>query len=113
MIVNPEYQNNDFLIKIIYYYKYKEVLFSRVDFINYLICKLLDLINHTMTGTIKTIKENGFGFISSEELNGKDLFFHGNELVGVAFNDLREGDKVTFETAEGPKGLNAINVQRA
>ena len=35
----------DFLIKIIYYYKYKEVLFSRVDFINYLICKLLDLIN--------------------------------------------------------------------
>ena len=66
-----------------------------------------------MTGTIKTLKENGFGFISAEALNGKDIFFHGNALVGVAFNDLREGDKVTFETEEGPKGLNAVNVERA
>lgn len=65
-----------------------------------------------MTGTIKTLKPNGFGFISSESLNGKDLFFHGNALVGVQFNDLREGDTVTFETEEGPKGLNAVNVQR-
>ncbi len=66
-----------------------------------------------MTGTIKTLKENGFGFISSEELNGKDVFFHGNALVGVTFNELKEGETVTFETEEGPKGLNAVNVQRA
>lgn len=66
-----------------------------------------------MTGTIKTLKPNGFGFISSEALNGKDLFFHGNACVGVSFNELNEGDMVTFETEEGPKGLNAVNVQRA
>lgn len=65
-----------------------------------------------MTGTIKTLKENGFGFISYEAGNGKDLFFHGNSLVGVQFNDLREGDTVSFETEDGPKGLSAVNVQR-
>lgn len=66
-----------------------------------------------MTGTIKTLKENGFGFISSEELGGKDLFFHGNSLVGVSFNELKEGETVTFETEDGPKGPSAVNVQRA
>ncbi|MBT4546978.1 MAG: cold shock domain-containing protein, partial [Candidatus Magasanikbacteria bacterium] len=43
----------------------------------------------------------------------KDLFFHANELVDVDYNDLREGDKVTFEVEEGPKGLNAVKVQKA
>lgn len=65
-----------------------------------------------MTGVIKKITDKGFGFISSEEL-GKDLFFHSNGLVGVSFDELREGDKVSFETEQSPKGLNAINVQRA
>ena len=65
-----------------------------------------------MTGVIKKITDKGFGFISSEEL-GKDLFFHSNSLVDVRFDELREGDKVSFETEQSPKGLNAINVQRA
>jgi len=63
-------------------------------------------------GTIASLKENGFGFIHREGVE-KDLFFHSNSLVGIAFEDLREGDKLTFEVEEGPKGPNAINVQKA
>jgi len=63
-------------------------------------------------GTIARIMDKGFGFISREG-EDKDLFFHSNELVGVEFNDLKEGQKVTFEVAEGPKGLNATKVSLA
>ena len=55
---------------------------------------------------------NGFGFIAIEG-EEKDLFFHANELKDVQFNELREGDELAFEVAEGPKGLNAVNVSRA
>lgn len=65
-----------------------------------------------MTGTIKKLTDKGFGFIAAEGLP-KDLFFHSNSLVGVQFSDLHEGDAVSFETEESPKGLNAVNVQRA
>ena len=65
-----------------------------------------------MTGTIKRLTDKGFGFITAEGLE-KDLFFHSNSLVGVTFDELKEGDTLTFETAESPKGLNAVNVQRA
>ena len=62
-----------------------------------------------MTGTIKTLMEKGFGFIAREG-ETKDLFFHSNELVDVEFNDLNEGDMVTFEVADSPKGPNAVKV---
>lgn len=63
-------------------------------------------------GTIKKlVSDRGFGFISREG-NDKDLFFHSKELQGVTFEELREGDKVQFEVAEGPKGPNATNVSR-
>lgn len=62
-------------------------------------------------GTIARLTDRGFGFISQEG-EEKDLFFHSNELQGVEYNDLREGDKVTFEIGEGPKGPNATNVKR-
>ncbi|MBU0998962.1 MAG: cold shock domain-containing protein [Candidatus Paceibacterota bacterium] len=65
-----------------------------------------------MTGTIKRLTDKGFGFITAEGL-AKDLFFHSNSLVGVTFDELKEGDTVSFETEESPKGLNATNVQRA
>lgn len=65
-----------------------------------------------MTGTIKTLTDKGFGFIKVEGQE-KDLFFHSNSLVGVQFNELREGDAVSFETETSPKGMNAVNVQRA
>ncbi|MBP9748123.1 MAG: cold shock domain-containing protein [Patescibacteria group bacterium] len=65
-----------------------------------------------MTGTIKRLTDKGFGFITAEGL-AKDLFFHSNSLVGVSFDELKEGDTLSFETEESPKGLNATNVQRA
>jgi len=65
-----------------------------------------------MTGTIKRLTDKGFGFITGAGL-AKDLFFHSNSLVGVTFDELKEGDAVSFETEESPKGLNATNVQRA
>lgn len=62
-------------------------------------------------GTIARVTDKGFGFISVEGQE-KDLFFHSNELVNVAFDDLREGDKVEFEIGESPKGPNAIQVKK-
>ncbi len=64
-----------------------------------------------MTGTIAKKMDRGFGFIKSEGMS-KDLFFHAKELDGVMFEDLQEGDAVSFDIAEGPKGPNAINVRR-
>ncbi len=63
-------------------------------------------------GTIVRLTNQGFGFIAREG-EEKDLFFHANELKNVEFSELKEGDKVTFEVAEGPKGLNATNVNKA
>ena len=65
-----------------------------------------------MNGKIKTLNLKRFGFITAEGLE-KDLFFHANSLVGVTFEELKEGDEVTFENADSPKGPNAVNVQRA
>ncbi len=62
-----------------------------------------------MEGVIKTLTEKGFGFITVEG-EEKDLFFHGNELKGVTFEDLKVGDKVSFEKADSPKGPNAVGV---
>ena len=65
------------------------------------------------TGKIARLTDKGFGFISREN-EEKDLFFHANELAeGLEYNDLREGDDVTFEIGESDKGLNATNVARA
>ena len=63
------------------------------------------------TGTIARLTDKGFGFISRDGQE-KDLFFHSNELVGVSFDELREGDKLTFEVADSPKGPNAVKVSR-
>ena len=60
-------------------------------------------------GIIARLTDKGFGFISREG-EEKDLFFHSNELVDVEFANLNEGDKVSFEVAEGPKGPNAVKV---
>ena len=62
-------------------------------------------------GIIASLTDKGFGFIKVEGQE-KDLFFHSNELVGVQFDSLREGDKVTFEVADSPKGKNAIKVSK-
>lgn len=60
-------------------------------------------------GKIARLTDRGFGFIAREG-EEKDLFFHSNELVGVEFKDLKEGDEVEFEIGESEKGPNAIKV---
>ncbi|MDD4931789.1 MAG: cold shock domain-containing protein [Candidatus Colwellbacteria bacterium] len=64
-----------------------------------------------MEGTIKNLTDKGFGFIAVEG-ESKDLFFHGNDLKGVGFEELRVGDKVTFEKADSDKGPRAVDVTR-
>ncbi len=64
-----------------------------------------------MQGTIKKLTDKNFGFIAQE--SGDDLFFHANNLDGVSFEELREGDAVMFEVEETPKGKAAVNVKKA
>ena len=60
-------------------------------------------------GTVKWFNESkGFGFITSED--GSDVFVHYSSIQGNGFKTLAEGDSVTFETENGPKGPKAINV---
>lgn len=63
-------------------------------------------------GTIVRLTDRGFGFVTQEGAE-KELFFHSNELKNVQFNELREGDELTYEVADGPKGPNAVNVNKA
>lgn len=65
-------------------------------------------------GTVARVTDRGFGFITPEDAGegAKDIFFHANELQNVHFNDLREGDKVTFEVSQSDKGPNAVSVNR-
>ena len=65
-----------------------------------------------MKGTVNKKMEKGFGFITPAE-GGKDIFFHSNSRVGVTFDELREGEAVSFEVEDTEKGKNAIDVQRA
>lgn len=64
-------------------------------------------------GTIKRlIADCGFGFIRTAE--GKDLFFHRNQLEGVDYSSLREGQEVEFEVGRGRDGrLQAVRVRLA
>jgi CspA family cold shock protein len=62
-------------------------------------------------GTIKRLTDKGFGFIDVG--SEKDLFFHSSSLEGVSFDDLREGQRVTFTEARGEKGPCAEKVQLA
>jgi CspA family cold shock protein len=60
-------------------------------------------------GTIKRLTDKGFGFIDAG--GSKDLFFHSNSLEGVSFDELREGQSVSFTEGQGPKGPCAENVK--
>ncbi len=64
-----------------------------------------------MDGTIKTLTDRGFGFIAREG-ETKDLFFHSKDLKGVTYEELKTGDRVTFEIVESEKGPAAVNVTR-
>ena len=60
-------------------------------------------------GTIKKLTQKGFGFIDTE--TGEDLFFHSSNLDGVTFEQLQEGQRVTYTEGSGPKGPCAENVK--
>jgi CspA family cold shock protein len=62
-------------------------------------------------GTIKRITDKGFGFIDNG--TSKDLFFHSSSVQGATFDELREGQKVTFDEGMGQKGPCAENVTPA
>ena len=60
-------------------------------------------------GTIKKVTQKGFGFIDTE--TGTDLFFHSSNLEGVTFEQLYEGQRVSFTEGRGEKGPRAENVK--
>ena len=63
------------------------------------------------TGTVKWFNESkGFGFISPNE-GGEDVFVHFRAIVGDGFKTLAEGQSVVYEVENGPKGLQAAQVQ--
>ncbi|WP_339735277.1 cold shock domain-containing protein [uncultured Gimesia sp.] len=60
-------------------------------------------------GTIKKLTDKGFGFIATE--TGDDMFFHNSNLEGVSYEQLHEGQRVSFTEGQGPKGPRAENVK--
>ena len=66
----------------------------------------------TMNGTIKRlVSDKGFGFIAASD--GNEYFFHQSACTGVSFSALREGQAVTFDKGQGPKGPRGENVRLA
>ena len=62
-------------------------------------------------GTVKWFNDSkGYGFIQQD--GGDDVFVHFSAIQGSGFKSLAEGDRVTFEVQQGPKGLQAANVTR-
>jgi CspA family cold shock protein len=65
-----------------------------------------------LTGTIKRlVSDKGFGFILASD--GVEYFFHNSACSGVAFDELREAQAVTFDVGQGPKGPRGENVRLA
>jgi cold shock protein len=60
-------------------------------------------------GTTQRLTEKGFGFIDNG--TGKDMFFHMSALEGVQYDDLQEGQRVSYNEGQGPKGPRAENVR--
>ena len=64
-----------------------------------------------ITGKVKWFNDSkGYGFIKQDE--GRDIFVHYSEIQGEGFRTLAEGETVEFELREGPKGLEAMKVNR-
>jgi len=65
------------------------------------------------TGTVKWFNDSkGFGFITPEG-GGEDLFAHFSAIQGQGFKTLAEGQRVSFDVTQGPKGKQASNIRPA
>ncbi len=63
------------------------------------------------TGTVKWVNnDKGYGFITQDD-GGADLFVHHSAIEGSGYRSLEEGARVSFETAQGQKGLQAVSVR--
>jgi len=66
-----------------------------------------------ITGIVKWFNDSkGYGFITRHD-GGKDVFVHHSAIQGNGFKSLAEGQKVTFDVEQGPKGPSAVTVQPA
>lgn len=65
----------------------------------------------TLNGTIKRLTDKGFGFIAASD--GSEYFFHSSACNQTRFEELHEGQAVTFERGQGPKGPRGENVRLA
>lgn len=64
-------------------------------------------------GTVKWFNDaKGFGFITPDD-GSEDLFAHFSSITGDGYKSLKEGQSVTFEVTDGPKGKQASNIQKA
>lgn len=64
-----------------------------------------------MQGTVKWFNDaKGYGFISQD--GGEDVFVHYSSIQGDGFRSLKEGERVEFEVQKGPKGLQAVSVNK-
>lgn len=62
-----------------------------------------------MEGTIKRMTQKGFGFIDNG--SGEDMFFHSSAVEGTTYDQLYEGQRVSYNVGRGPKGPRAENVR--
>ena len=66
-------------------------------------------MSQTQTGTVKWFNDaKGFGFITPE--SGPDLFVHHNSIQSSGFRSLQEGQRVSYDVTQGPKGAQASNI---
>ena len=64
-------------------------------------------------GTLKWFNDaKGFGFITPDD-GSEDLFAHFSSITGDGYKSLKEGQRVTFEVTDGPKGKQASNIEKA
>jgi cold shock protein len=66
-------------------------------------------MDHMPEGTIKRKTDKGFGFI--ETGSGKDMFFHSSNVESPGYDQLHEGQRVSYTEGRGPKGPRAENVR--